>query len=133
MDECFEYLNKGAKEYLLDGNTHNKGIIEQTLEAMARMGLDDKTEWRMVDGVNVAIRFSKVYDRFTQWRREHAIMGECLGYSQFLKQMKNSDLFIEHKDVWFDSGNVKATILNFSEILDRCDLTTFSGSDINTF
>jgi len=126
INECFGHLNYGAREYLLDGKTYNKGIIEQTLEIMARMGLNDKCEWKKLKDGNAAILFDRVYDRYTAWRRDHDIKGECLNYEQFKKQLRHSDLFVEYKAVAFDSGTVKAHVLDFPEILRRCDLTDFS-------
>ncbi|SDN06952.1 DNA primase [Acetanaerobacterium elongatum] len=131
LDACYHYLTYAAKEYLLDGSLVNKGIIEQSLEIMARMGLDPRTQWSFLEGrEQVAIRFNKVYDHYTKYRRDYAITGECLPYAQFLKQLRNSDLFITYKQVRFPDCNAKAYVLDFGLLQQRTDITNFNGSDI---
>ena len=120
-----EYLVYGAKEYLLDGGTANKGIIELTLEGMARMGLY-ASEWTIMENLDhVAIYFKLCYDRYTQYRRDHAITGECLDYAQFLKQLRQSDLFIAYKPVRISGMLKRAYVLDYEEILKRCDIASF--------
>lgn len=115
LQSCYEYLSYCAKEYLLDGRTSNKGILEQSLEIMARMGLDAQTQWTLLEEEKyVALRFVKFYDDFTKYRRDHAITGECLPYTQFLKQVKNSDLFVEYKQVRFPDISAKAYLLDWA-------------------
>ena len=131
LDSCWEHLLYTVHEYLLDGGTVNKGVIEQTLEVMARMGLDSQEEWCLMEnGTQVAICFNKVYDRFTKYRRDHAIGGECLDYRQFLKQLRNSDLFIAYKPVRIQGALHKAFVLDYAEILARCDLDGFENTDV---
>jgi hypothetical protein len=98
-----QYLGFAAREYLLDGSAVNRGIVEQSLEIMARMGLDEGTDFRVSeDGAQISMRFGRIYDRFTKYRRDHAIVGECLEFRQFLKQIRNSDLLQNHIDShWF--------------------------------
>lgn len=125
MKRCMEYLVYGAKEYLLDGGTANKGIIELTLEGMARMGLY-ASEWTIMENLDhVAIYFKLCYDRYTQYRRDHAINGECLDYAQFLKQLRQSDLFIAYKPVRISGMLKRAYVLDYEEILKRCDIASF--------
>lgn len=131
LDACSRYLTYAAREYLLDGNILNKGIIEQSLEIMARMSLDEQCEWTLMENdTRIAIRFNKVYDRFTKYRRDHAIMGECLPYTQFLKQLRKSELFVEYKPVRFKSGLAKAYVLDYTAILECCDISGFDSTDV---
>ena len=74
LDACVNCLEYGIREYLLDGGQSNKSIVELTLEVMDRMGLSDE-ECRYLDDGNVAIHFRGIYDRYTQYRRDHAILG----------------------------------------------------------
>ena len=128
IERCAEYLVYGAKEYLLDGGTANKGIIEQTLEGMARMGLY-ASEWTIMENLDhVAIYFKLCYDRYTQYRRDHAINGECLDYAQFLKQLRQSDLFIAYKPVRISGMLKRAYVLDYEEILKRCDIASFDST-----
>jgi hypothetical protein len=124
-----QYLAYGAKEYLLDGGEANKGIIEQTLEGMARMGLTSN-QWTIMDRNldQVAICFKRCYDDYTKYRRDHAIMGECLEYTQFLRQLRASDLFIAYKSVRMAGDTVSAHVLNFDLIRTRCGIQSF---DVN--
>ena len=124
MDACARYMEFGVREYLLDGGDSNKSVVEQTLEVMDRMGLN-ADECRMLDDGNVAIWFKGVYDRYTQYRRDHAIGGESLGYSQFMKQLRKSDLFVGTRSVRIGEDVKKAMILDFTLICARCDVDGF--------
>ena len=76
----------------------------------------------------VAICFKRCYDDYTKYRRDHAIMGECLEYTQFLRQLRASDLFIAYKSVRMAGDTVSAHILNFDLIRTRCGIQSF---DVN--
>jgi hypothetical protein len=128
LNSCCDYLAFAAREYLLDGGT-NRGIIEQSLEIMARMGLDAGTEFSLLsDGAQIGINLKRCYDKFTKYRRDHAIQGECLTYSQFTKQLRSSDLFVAYKPVRFEDGPARAFVLDYAAVRERCDLESFNGS-----
>ena len=92
LDACGRYIEYAAKEYLLDGGTSNKSVVEQTLEIMSRMGLDPKSEYAITDdGRVLALWLNHVYDRYTKYRKDYAILGETLTYAQFKKQLQHSD------------------------------------------
>lgn len=125
MDACARYLQFAAQEFTLDGGDSNKSIVEQTLEIIDRMGLDDE-ECRMLDdGTKVAIHFKTVYDRYTKYRRDHAILGECLSYAQFMRQLRKSDLYSDARSMRFSSEVRWATILHYSLLRERCDVEGF--------
>ena len=127
LNSCMEFLSFAAREYLLDGSAVNRGIVEQSLEIMARMGLNEGTDFRLSDdGAQISMRFGRIYDRFTKYRRDHAIVGECLEFRQFLKQIRNSDLFIAYRQTRFDDLNTKAYVLDYQAILARCDVASFT-------
>ena len=97
LDKCYEAIAYGAKEYLLDGNLHNKTIVEQTFEIMSRMNLMPDIHYGFEENDTVlCIRLNSVYDLYTKYRRDYAIFGETLTYSQFKKQLKHCDFYIEH-------------------------------------
>lgn len=121
---CAKHIEYGVHEYLFDGGDSNKSVVEQTLEIMARMGLSDE-ECRELEEGKIAIHFHGVYDRFTQYRRDHAIFGECLIFTQFMKQLRKSDLYLETKTVRFADGPKKAAILNHEQLTNRCDVESF--------
>jgi len=117
---------------LLDGGSNNKTIVEQTLEIMARMKLAPNQDYTFdKDGKVIGIRFCDVYDRYTKYRRDYAITGECLPYNQFLKQLRQSDFFLEsNKTMRFGNETKKAWALDFSILKERCDVSGFEITDI---
>jgi len=131
LRSCVLYLGFAAKEYLLDGSAVNRGIVEQSLEIMARMGLAYGLDWKPLENdTQVAINLKRCYDRFTKYRRDHAISGECLEYRQFTKQLRGSDLFLAYKPVNFNNRTAQAFVLNYPLLLERCDMEGFDS--INT-
>ena len=126
-----QYLGFAAREYLLDGSAVNRGIVEQSLEIMARMGLQRGIDWTLSeDQRNIAINFKNCYDRFTKYRRDHAIFGECLEYRQFTRQLRNSDLFVSYRTARFDNGVAHAFVLDYPAVLERCDIDSFEHNEI---
>ena len=131
LDTCLWHLGFAAKEYLLDGSAVNRGIVEQSLEIMARMGLAYGLDWKPLENdTQVAVNLKRCYDRFTKYRRDHAISGECLEYRQFTKQLRGSDLFLAYKPVNFNNRTAQAFVLNYPLLLERCDIEGFDS--INT-
>jgi ABC-type dipeptide/oligopeptide/nickel transport system ATPase component len=53
---CAKHIEYGVHEYLFDGGDSNKSVVEQTLEIMARMGLNDE-ECRELEDGKIAIHF----------------------------------------------------------------------------
>ena len=130
LDACAKWLERGTREYLLDGGTSNKTVVEQSLEIMDRMGMTDE-ECRFLDADHVAIHFKGVYDRFTEYIRTKAITTEHLQYGQFMKQLRKSDLYVETKVIRMGSGDPKkAAVLDYAEIKRRCDVDGFIKSQI---
>ncbi|MBR6571609.1 MAG: DNA primase [Clostridia bacterium] len=124
MDSCIRYLIYGVKEYLLDGGDSNKTIVEQTMEVLDRMGLTND-EFRTLPDGNAAFYVKGFYDRYTQYRRDHAITGECLPYAQFMKQLKKSDLYIDMRVIRFGDDTRRAVVLNYPMLCKRCDIDGF--------
>ena len=113
----------------LDGGNSNKSIVETTLEVIDRMGLT-ADECRMLEDGNVAIWFKGIYDRYTQYRRDHAILGECLPYGQFMKQLRKSDLYVCDRTVMLGDNRRKGTILDYGTLKRRCDVDGFLQAQI---
>jgi len=131
LDSCMEYLGQAARDYLLDGSPVNRGIVEQSLEIMARMGLTFGLDWKTLENETlVAINLKRCYDRFTKYRRDHAITGECLEYRQFTKQLRGSDLFVAYKPVNFNNTTAQAFILDYRLLLERCDIQGFDHINV---
>ena len=129
LDGCAKYMEYAAREYLLDGGDSNKSIVETTLEVIDRMGLT-ADECRMLEDGNVAIWFKGIYDRYTQYRRDHAILGECLPYGQFMKQLRKSDLYVCDRTVMLGDNRRKGTILDYGTLKRRCDVDGFLQAQI---
>jgi len=131
LDTCLQYLGFAAREYLLDGSAVNRGIVEQSLEIMARMGLAYGLDWKPLEGeTQVAINLKRCYDRFTKYRRDHAISGECLEYRQFTKQLRGSDLFVAYRTIAFTNTPARAFVLDYRLVLERCDIDGFDQVNI---
>lgn len=129
LDACVKYMEYAVQDYLLDGGESNKSVVEQTLEVIDRMGLSDE-ECRILDENSVAIHFRGVYDRYTQYRRDHAIFGECLPFSQFMKQLRKSELYLDTRTVRFGDDPKKAVILHYGLLRQRCDIEGFLQSQV---
>ena len=99
------------------------------MEVIDRMGLTTD-EFRTLPDGNAAFFFKGFYDRYTQYRRDHAIIGECLPYSQFIKQLRKSDLFVEAKTIRFSEDTKHAMILNYPLLRSRCDIDGFLQSQV---
>ena len=132
LDACGRYIEYAAKEYLLDGGTSNKSVVEQTLEIMSRMGLDPKSEYSITDdGKVLALWLNHVYDRYTKYRKDYAIMGETLTYAQFKKQLQHSDYFLESNVLKRLGSDVRRVwSLNYELIKTRCDVSGFEITEV---
>ena len=87
----------------------NKGIIEQTLEGMARMGLY-ANEWTIMENLDhVAIYFKLCYDRYTQIPPGSRHCWRVPGIRAVSEQLRQSDLFVAYKPVRI-SGMLKTRV-----------------------
>lgn len=132
MEACTRYIEYAAKEYLLDGGTSNKSVIEQTLEVMSRMGLDPKSDYAICDGdTMLALRLNPVYDKYTKYRKDYAVAGETLTYAQFKLQLSHSDYFLESNvQKRIGSENRRVWTLNYGLLKTRCDVSGFELTEI---
>lgn len=132
MESCTRYIEYAAKEYLLDGGTSNKSVIEQTLEVMSRMGLDPKSDYAICDGDAVlALRLNPVYDKYTKYRKDYAVAGETLTYAQFKLQLTHSDYFLESNvQKRIGSENRRVWTLNYGLLKARCDVSGFELTEV---
>ena len=128
---CAKWLEQGTQEFLLDGGTSNKTVVEQSLEIMDRMGLSSE-ECRFLDASHVAIHFKGIYDRFTRYIRENAITTETLQYGQFMKQLRKSEVYVDAKVIRMGSGELRrSVILDYEAIKQRCDVDGFLRSSMS--
>lgn len=132
MELCARYLETSAKDFLLDGGTHNQSVVDETFEIMSRMNLDPKNDYQFSDdGQLLYIRLAKVYDDYTRYRKDYAITGEVLAYKEFRKQLQHSDLFVAaNEQKRMGEKSVKVWILRFDLLSQRCDVSGFITDDI---
>lgn len=131
MDPCANYLEFGAHEYLLDGGVNNKSIVEQSFEVMSRMGLRKGIDYDFSDdGATLYIRLTQVYDQYTKYRRDYAVVGEVLPYAQFRKQLTHSDIFIQgNVQRKFNGVNSKCFVIDYQMLSSRCDVSGFEDNN----
>ena len=133
MGVCMEQLQFGAKEYLLDGGMSNKSVVEQTFEVMSRMGLSPRNDYILSeDHTLLYIPLTRIYDDYTKYRKDHAILGEVLTYSQFRKQLIHSDILVQgNVQKKFNGVNARCFIIDYRLLLERgCEVTGFETDDI---
>jgi len=130
LEACCNHLTFAAKEYLLDGGNHNRSIVEQTFEIMARMKLKPLEDFAFeAAGKHLCLWLCNVYDRYTRYRKDYAIAGEVLTLSQFRKQLQHSNYFVakqklkrmgpnndDYKRVW---------VVDFERLSQAVDLSGF--------
>ena len=131
LEPCHAYLEYGAHEYLLDGGTSNKSVVEQTFEVMSRMGLTEGIDYAFSeDKAMLYIKIAKIYDRYTGYRKEYAVSGEVLTYSQFRKQLKHSDIMIQaNAQHRFSGKNDRCYLIDYQLLKTRCDVSGFEDFD----
>ena len=129
---CSKFLETSAKDYLLDGGTHNQSVVDETFEIMSRMSLDPKNDYQVSeDGTLLYIRLAKVYDDYTRYRKDYAISGEVLGYKEFRKQLQHSDLFVAaNQQKRMGEKNQKVWVLRLDTMGQRCDVSGFMNDEI---
>ncbi len=132
MEECARQLELSAKEYLLDGGTHNRSIIDQTFEIMSNMRLDPKNDYNLSeDGQYLYICFPRVYDEYTKYRKDYAVTGEVLTYTEFRRQLKHSDIYVSNNDPRRMGDKVqKVWTLRFDVLQKRSSVDGFITDDI---
>ena len=73
------------------------------------------------------IRLSKVYDKYTKYRKDYAIAGEVLPYAQFKKQLLHSDIVIDSNiQRKFNGKNARCWVINYRALLEH-------GLDVSGF
>jgi len=126
-EACVSHIEYAARNYLLEGGA-NHSIVEQTFEVMSRMPLKYGVDYAFENGHDIlCLRLGEVYDRYTKYRRECAILGEVLPYNQFRKQLSHSQFFIEsnRQKKMSDKKNQKVWVINFATLSRRCDVDGF--------
>ena len=127
-EACVKYIEYAAREYLLDGGTNNRSVVEQTFEVMARMKqLKQGEDYAFENGCGQLLLWlgGDVYDRYTRYRRDSAIAGEVLPLNQFKKQLQHSEFFIEKDRQKRLDKNKKVWVIDFVKLSQRCEVSGF--------
>jgi len=132
-EPCRKYLEYAVQEYLLDGGTSNRSIVEQTFEIMSRMKLDPKVDYTFdKDGTVLCLWLNHVYDLYTKYRKDYAVCGEVLTYAQFKKQLLHCDFFIASNEPKRIGGELrKVWTLDYTTLKARCDVGGFEITEID--
>ncbi len=127
-ETCAAQIEYGAKEYLLDGGFSNKSVVEQTFEVMSRMPLKSGSDYAFENNKEyLCICLAGIYDRYTRYRKDCAITGETLTYSQFKKQLEHSEFYVEkNRTKRFGDETRKVWVVDFVKLSQRCDVSGFS-------
>jgi hypothetical protein len=128
IDACCAQMFYAAREYLLDGGAHNQSIVEHTFEVLARMNLKcDKDYTFKAGGKHLWIRFgNNLYDRYTKYRKDHAVVGEVLTDRQFLKQLEHTEYCLEKNKTERIGGKpCKIWIIDFEKLSNACNVSGF--------
>jgi hypothetical protein len=124
-DACVKHIQFGAQEYLLDGGMYNKSVLDQIFEVMARMKLKPDEDYAFENNGQF-LCLSNVYDRYTKYRKDFAVIGETLTFNQFQKQLFKSEFFIEgNKAKRIGGVTKKVWVLDFAKLSRRCDVAGF--------
>lgn len=129
-DTCARYMEYAARDYLLDGGTSNRSVVEQTFEVMSRMKLDPQSHYR-IEGEQMYLKLNTVYDLYTRYRKDYAIAGEVLTYPQFKKQLRHSEYFIaSNQQRRIGGDSVKCWVIDYGLLQKNCDVAGFETTEI---
>ena len=130
-EACVSWLDYAAKEYLLDGGPHNKSIVEQTFEVMARMKLKQGDDYAFEQGDrHLCLCLNGLYDRYTRYRRDCAIAGEVLPYNQFKKQLERCEFFVEkNRTKRFGDQTKRVWVVDYHKLSGLCDVSGFQRGE----
>ena len=80
-------------------------------------------------GKQLWIRFGVVYDRYTKYRKDYAIVGEVLTDRQFYKQLEHTDYFIAKNRTERVGGKpYKVWIIDYEKLSQVVDVLGFMTS-----
>ena len=132
MDACADYIQSAVKKFMLDGGTHNKTILDETFEIMARMRCE--SYWQLVRSQNgqreLRMRLGELYDYYTRYRREHGIGGEVLSLSDFKKQLRHSEIYMNNGTAKICGETRHCWIVDYDKLAERCDVDGFLGKEM---
>jgi hypothetical protein len=127
FDKCTEHLARSVREYLLHGNKYNKSVIEETFEVMARMKLKVNVHFVFESaGRHLTLWFSEAYDRFTKYRKDYALTGECLSAEQFKQQLRHSEYYVKSgQNQRYGKQTHRSWTVNYEKLMQVADVSGF--------
>ena len=127
LEMCAKHLIYAVREYLLDGGLHNKSVLEQTFEVMSRMNLKPNRDFVFESGGrHLCLCLSDVYDRYTRYCKDYAVLGENLSYTNFKKQLAHSEYFIaKNEPKWVGNKTRRVWIIDFDKLASVTDVGGF--------
>lgn len=129
MDTCVKHMELAVKYYTLDGSTHNPGVVEKTLEIMARIPRGPVTYYK-VEGDRLYLWLNPFYDVFTKYCREYAVDCERLPSDEFKKRLENSEYFVaKNRQKTLDSQNHKCWVLRYDLLKAKFDVSGFESAN----
>ncbi len=134
LDSCANCIQTAVQRFMLDDGTHNKTILDETFEIMARMHC--KNYWQVVENKEgrreLRMRLPKLYDQYTRYRREYGIIGEVLPLGDFQKQLKQSEVYMDNKTAKLYGKNESCWIVDFDKLTERCDVSGFLEKEVQS-
>ena len=81
-------------------------------------------------GQFLVLALKNIYDRYTRYRKDYAVTGESLDYSQFCKQLEHTAYFVS-KGVKkrFGDKTPWVWVLDFYKLEKACDVSGFVTED----
>ena len=74
---------------------------------------------------------TKIYDDYTRYRKDYAIQGEVLTYTEFKRQLKHSDLYVDSNyQRRMGEKNQKVWVVRFDLLSSRSDVSGFIADDV---
>ena len=78
------------------------------------------------NGQYLCIWMKAVYDKYTKYRKDYAIVGEVLERGQWLKQLQNSVYYIDSNVVKrFGKATHRCWVLDLHRLSKACDVSEF--------
>ena len=131
-DEFLTAICFAVTEYLLQGETHNRSVVEEALAIMfGDMQLQDGVDYQFInDNTQVALDLNGVYARFISFVKSQGLQSdvETLPKKQFLQQLKQTKYFVSIGTTRFCRTRPKQSVkLNAALLRERIGETLLSA------
>ena len=127
-----QHLQRRGEEAACTAGEVRNRLAELWLDHLhhKRMKLDPKVYYK-IDGGQLCLWLTPVYDLYTKYRKDYAIVGEVLTYAQFKKQLQHSEYFIaSNQQKRIGTENHKCWIIDYELLRKNCDVTGLEVTEI---